>query len=130
MPRTRWCHAGAGAKLEGDEALHELTDPQRSPVIEASRTNMKKAPQRSASAHQRRGVETGLGRRDPLLVRTISSLPSSVVALQTCLRVHVRSDAGDRENGTAGPFRNEPASLQVMTATGQADARRSCRVKR
>ena len=36
----------------------------------------------------------------------------------------VRTPAG--ENGTAGPFRDKPVSLPVMTATGQADARRSC----
>jgi hypothetical protein len=52
------------------------------------------------------------------------------VALQTRLRVHVGSDTGSRENGTAVPFRDAAVSLLVMTASGQADARRSCRATR
>jgi hypothetical protein len=40
--------------------------------------------------------------------------------------VHVGSDTGGGENGTAGPFRDEPVSLPVMTAAGQANARIPC----
>jgi hypothetical protein len=46
------------------------------------------------------------------------------------LKQHVGSDTGGGENGTAGPFRDEPVSLPVMTATEQADARSSCRATR
>ena len=41
---------------------------------------------------------------------------------------YIRSDTGGDENGTAGPFRDEPVSLAVMTATGHAGS--SCRATR
>jgi RNA polymerase sigma-70 factor (ECF subfamily) len=37
--------------------------------------------------------------------------------------VHVRLDTGGGENGTAGPFRDKPVSLLLMSAQEQADGR-------